>query len=210
MRQTGFSLTVLRRRAAISALAVLIAAPFLAACTSSGEGGSGGGFMSSVLSGGKNEKPDDYDADYFLRTGYCPPVQIRGGTESLTVYEKGHDGEAAFVRYQASIGNMARECRTTAGTLTVKLGIAGRVVAGPKGSAASLTLPIRVAVVKQFQAPLYSELVKVPVTVTEPDFAADYSQVVEQISVPIGPNDRDYIIYVGFDDAAPQKGKSKG
>lgn len=205
MRQPGSFPAGARLRAALSAVFMLSAGALLSACASSGEGGSSGGFMKTFLAGGKDNRPPDYTPDYFLKTGYCPPVQIRVGTESLTVYDKGHEGEATSVRYQAAIGKTARECHTVAGTLSIKLGISGRVVGGPKGAPGPLTLPIRIAVVKQFQAPLSSQLVTVPVTLDPPDLASDFAQVVDQISVPVGPDDRDLLIYVGFDEGKPKK-----
>lgn len=140
-------------------------------------------------------------ADFVKKDDYCPPIQIRAGTSTMTVYEKGHENETQYVRYLASITQTARECTLVGDTLTVKVGIAGRVVAGPKGSAASITLPIRVAVAKQFggTAPLFSQLFKLPVALTAPTFGANYNQV-EQVTVTVGPNDRNLIVFVGFDE----------
>jgi hypothetical protein len=225
MRESASSKGRMRPAAVLSPALALAAALLLGACQSSGDsapvaaagtdggGGSKSGFMKKLLAGGTDDRPDDLSSDYFLRTGYCPPVEIRGGTESLTVYEKGHDGEPTSVRYLASISDNARECQTVAGTLTIKVGVAGRVVAGPKGAPGNLTLPLRIAVVKQFQAPLFSELYQVPVTLNSPELASDYSYVVDQISVPVGPQDRDLIVYVGFDEGKPgekAKGKKSG
>ncbi len=141
-------------------------------------------------------------ADFVKRDNYCPPIQIRAGTASMTVYERGHENETQYVRYLASISQTARECTMVGDTLTIKVGIAGRVVAGPKGSAANITLPIRVAVAKQFggAAPLYSQLFKIPVTLAAPTFGANYNQVFDQVIVTAGPQDRNLIIYVGFDE----------
>lgn len=172
-------------------VAVLLAIA-LAACTSETTGGSTNAGAPKI-----EYKPSDFTA-----TGYCPPMQLRVGTESLVVYERGHDNDPAYIRYQASIGRKARECHTVGTTLTVKVGIAGRVVGGPKAAAGTVTLPIRVVVVRQIggAAPLYSQLVKVPVQIAPPEFGANFNQVVENVAVEIGPQDRDLIIYVGFDD----------
>ena len=141
-------------------------------------------------------------ADFIKKSDYCPPIQIRAGTATMTVYERGHENETAYVRYLASIGQTARECSMVGDVLTIKVGIAGRVVAGPKGSAANVTLPLRVAVTKQFggTGPLYSELFKIPVSLAAPDFGANYNQVFDQVVVTAGPQDRNLIIYVGFDE----------
>ena len=124
----------------------------------------------------------DYKPTDFLATGYCPPLNIRAGTEALIVYERGHEDDPAYVRYQASIGKTARECHTSGSTLTVKVGVAGRVVGGPKGPAGTVTLPIRVVVVRQIGGakPLYSEFFKAPVALAAPDFAANFNQVFDR------------------------------
>ena len=114
-------------------------------------------------------------SDFVKKSDYCPPIQIRAGTATMTVYERGHENETAYVRYLASISQTARECTMAGDALTIKVGIAGRVVAGPKGSAANVTLPLRVAVAKQFggTAPLYSELFKIPVGLARSDFRCE-------------------------------------
>ncbi len=141
--------------------------------------------------------------DFIKRDNYCPPVQIRAGTSTLEVHERGHEGDQNHVRYLASISQTARECSISGETLTMKIGFAGRVVAGPKGSAGNITLPVRVAVAKQFggTGPLFSQLYNIPITLSAPSFSADYNKV-EQVSVQMGPNDRNLIIYVGFDEGA--------
>jgi hypothetical protein len=141
-------------------------------------------------------------SDFVKKSDYCPPIQIRAGTATMTVYERGHENEQQYVRYLASISQTARECTMVGDTLTIKVGIAGRVVAGPKGSAGNITLPIRVAVTKQFggTGPLYSQLFKIPVTLAAPSFGANYNQVFDQVTVTAGPQDRNLIIYIGFDE----------
>lgn len=181
-----------RFRAAATIL-IILAGSALAACSTSG-----GGTVSKIF--GVKDTPDDIGPEYFTRPTYCPRVEIRGGTQALTVYERGHEAEPAFVRYQASIRKTARECVKTADGFAVKIGVAGRAVVGPKGAQGTLTLPLRVVVSKQGAGPLYSELFKVPVTISPPALGADFSQIVQQVAVPAGPQERDFIIYVGFDE----------
>lgn len=182
-------------RTAAIAVAVVAVPVFLSACASSD-----GGTLNKVSDGffGKN-KPDDISPDYFTQPAYCPPVKVRGGTEAFIVYERGHETEPTFVRHQASINKTARECVRTTDGLSIKVGIAGRAVAGPKGGPGALTLPIRVVVSKQSGGVLYSELFKVPVELVPPDLGTDFSKVVDQVAVSVGPDDRDLIIFVGFD-----------
>ncbi len=188
-----------------------IAAPALLSACASSEGGSGGGlsglFATDPNAGVKTVAKQDYSPDFFIKSGYCPPVQVLPGTESLVVYDRGHDDDANFIRSQGSILETARECHAIdAGTLAIKVGVAGRVLAGPKGGAGTVTMPLRVAVTKQNGgAVLFSKAYPVKVSLTAPDFAADYSEVYDQVIVKVGPDDRDLIVYVGFDE-----GKSKG
>jgi hypothetical protein len=52
------------------------------------------------------------------------------------------------LRYQATISKIARECSVTAGQITARIGIQGRVIAGPAGAPPSVQVPVRVAVVQ--------------------------------------------------------------
>lgn len=176
-----------------SLLAAAMACVGLLAASCSSTGGSGG--LTTV-------SDTSLTPEMFLAQGYCPPVQIRPGTESLRIYDRGHEGEAAFVRYQGSISTTARECRVLGPeTLSLKVGIAGRITAGPKGGAGSATLPIRVAVVKQNGGHVfYSQAFNVAGAINPPQLSSEFAQVVENVTVQIGPDDRDLIVYVGFDE----------
>lgn len=150
---------------------------------------------------------DVITTDMLLRQGYCPPVKIRAGTESFIVYERQHDGEPEYARYLASLGETARECHATAAGdgMTVKLGVTGRLTAGPKGGQGTASLPLRVAVVKQSNNEvLFAKAYKVPVTVRAPQYSGDFAQVIDDISFKLSPGDRDLIIYVGYDEGKPK------
>ena len=191
----------------------LAAASLLAACASSGGSGGGGGLAGLFGGGNPNAgvttvQTGKYDPNYFLKAGYCPPVQILPGTDAMTVYDRGHDGDAAFVRSQGSITKTARECHALdASTLSIKLGVAGRILAGPKGGAGTVTMPIRIAVARQHDnSVLFSKAFSVSATLAPPDFGSDFSAVFDQVQFQVKPDDRDLIIYVGFDEG--KKGKA--
>lgn len=164
------------------------------------------GWLSDFLKGGKKTDAEAPDASVFLKTGYCPPVEIRVGTESLVIYERGHEGDENSIRFQASLSKTARECHTDGDTMTIKVGIIGRLIAGPKGGAGSFTVPVRVAVVKQHGGTvLFSQMQKAPVSLSEPTFASDYTYVFNNVSFKIAPDDRDLVVYVGYDEGKPKK-----
>ena len=158
------------------------------------------------------QSDDSYTPDMFIAQGYCPPMQIRPGTEALTVYEKGHQDDPAYIRFQASLGQMARECHALgADQLSIKVGITGRITAGPKGGPGAVTANLRVVVVKQHDnSVFYTQAFKIGATVAAPSFDGDFSQVVDNIVLKLGPTDRDLIIYIGFDEGKPKPPPATG
>lgn len=129
---------------------------------------------------------------------YCPKIELRQGTESFSVYEKGFDGDPNKLVHQARIENTARECTLANGQLQIRLGVNGRVLAGPSSTSATFNVPVRVAVVKFQQSVLYSEIHPVSVQISDFDRTPDFVTIVNA-TVPDPAGDRDYIIYVGFD-----------
>jgi hypothetical protein len=193
------------RGRAVRAAAAAVISALVAACSSTGGGAPSASFITPASSTPlpSKDKPH-YTAADFSKDTYCPPVVIRAGTEAMSLYDHGHDADPDYVRFLGSIGKTARECHQDGDMLSLKIGISGRVVAGPKGSAGTITLPLRIAVTKQVSVgkpPLYSQLFKIQVPVAAPTLSADYSQVFDQVKVKIGPDDHDLIVYVGFDEA---------
>jgi hypothetical protein len=78
----------------------------------------------------------------------CPPVSIRPGASTLAVAVQGKQAVGNDVRYQATITKTARDCTRTGGDITARIGIQGRVIAGPAGAPSSVDIPMRIAVVQ--------------------------------------------------------------
>ena len=72
------------------------------------------------------------------------------------------------------------------------------MVSGPKGGPGSVSLPLRIAVVKYQEAVLTSELYPLEIVIP-PTGSAVFTEVKELV-LPSPGNDRDYILYVGFDE----------
>ena len=191
------------RGRAVRAATVAVITALLAACTSVGGAPTSPIIENATSTPAPAKNKPHYTAADFSKDGYCPPVVIRAGTEAMSLYEHGHEAEPDYVRFLGSIAKTARECHQNGDTVSIKLGVSGRVVAGPKGSAGTITLPLRIAVTKQVgggKGPLYSQLFKIQVSVSPPTLGADYSQVFDQVSFKMGPDDHDLIVYVGFDE----------
>jgi hypothetical protein len=141
------------------------------------------------------------DPNVFMTPGYCPEIRIPLDGELYAFFETNHPGDPKFIRYLASISKTARECLAVTETgIVLKLGIAGRVMAGPKGGAGKVTLPFRVTVIKQQgNVVMHDKPYTTTVTVGGTGLAADFAHVIESLSFKRTVLDEDIIIYVGFD-----------
>lgn len=175
-----------------------------------------------VLGIGGNKQPSEPDtrvkASELL--AYCPIITLRDGTAYFNTYAKGgkkakqadaEDGlsetadSSADIVYQAAITDVTRDCSRNAGQLTMKVGVAGKVVPGPKGSPGSITMPIRVAVVHGSEV-LYSQLHPYQLQVTDMSAATQFVFNDPNVVIP-EPTDKGYQIFVGFDEGPPGKKK---
>src|SRR5437899_11292524 len=78
----------------------------------------------------------------------CPPVSIRAGASTYAVAAPGKQPVGNDLRYQATITRTARDCTRTGDQVTARIGIQGRVIAGPAGNPPTIEIPLRVAVVQ--------------------------------------------------------------
>ena len=130
--------------------------------------------------------------------GYCPSVSILGDTNVYQNYARGGEGNPNMLIHQANITQTARECTDMGAEMYIKVGVAGRVLGGPKSTAKDkAVLPLRI-VVKQHDKVLYSKLHKVPVMLAPPDRSGLFAKVDEAIAIPM-PRERNVQILVGFD-----------
>ena len=68
----------------------------------------------------------------------CPPVTVRAGASTYAVAAPGKQPVGNDLRFQATITKMARECSINGGVITARIGIQGRVIAGPAGAPSSI------------------------------------------------------------------------
>src|SRR6201991_446031 len=68
----------------------------------------------------------------------CPPVTVRAGASTYAVAAPGKQPVGNDLRFQVTISKMARECTVNGGVITARIGIQGRVIAGPSGAPASV------------------------------------------------------------------------
>jgi hypothetical protein len=106
-------------------------------------------------------------------------------------------------RYQASLGQMARECAALGGMITMKVGVEGRVLVGPVGGPGQIDIPLRMAVVQEGPAPktVVSKFYKLAVSIPPGQTGVPFVHVEQDLSFPMprGADLDNYVVYVGFD-----------
>lgn len=187
----------------------LAGAVMVVGCNSSGTGSQIDDTLSSAgQSGAASQGVDEFQDP----RAYCPTTVMRAGTETLDVHPDGmrpDDPDAATkLRFRGTIRDVVRECNSAGSFLNIRVGVAGRVVSGPKGETGSFLMPIRIAVTRGEDV-LYSQLHDVPATIAEGTSNAQFSFVDSAISIP-KPENRNIIIYVGYDEQRVDLPASQG
>ena len=149
-------------------------------------------------------------ADALLPPNFeCPNVTVRQGASTLASSANPNDQSALNMRYQVGIGQTARECKLVGGTVTMRVGIEGRVVLGPAGGPGQIDVPVRLAVVHESTSPkpIVSKLQKVTVTIPPDSTNVTFTLVEDDLSFPMpkGGDIDSYVVYVGFDPLGAQE-----
>lgn len=135
----------------------------------------------------------------------CPSVSIRAGASTYAVAAPGKQPVGNDLRYQATITRTARDCTQTGDQVTARIGILGRVIAGPAGSPATVDIPLRVAVVQGGvqEKTIATKVYRTSVSMTDSG-SVPFSLVAEDVVYPVpqGAGGDSYIFYIGFDPQA--------
>jgi hypothetical protein len=136
----------------------------------------------------------------------CPSVDVRAGAGTLAISANAADQSPMNMRYQVGIGQTARECKLVGTTVTMKVGIQGRVVLGPAGTPGQIDVPMRFAVVHEGPEPktIVTKLQRIQVVVPEGAPNVAFTLIEEELSFPMprGGDIDSYIVYIGFDPNA--------
>jgi hypothetical protein len=168
------------------------------------------GYRFKSLFGGKSDEPAANAPPPSSETQNetdltCPPVSIRAGASTYAVAAAGKQPIGNDLRFQATITRTARECSINGGEITARIGIQGRVIAGPAGAPSSVQVPLRVAVVqggvteKTIATKAYQTTVNMTEAGSEPFTLVADDLVYPAPSAAVADN---YIFYIGFDPQA--------
>ena len=135
----------------------------------------------------------------------CPPVSIRAGASTYLVGEPGKPAIGDAVRFQASITRTSRDCSIDGGQITARIGIQGRVIAGPSGAPQTIEVPMRIAVVQGgvSEKTIATKAYRTTVTMND-EGSTPFTIIADDIVYPAPPaavGDA-YIFYIGFDPQA--------
>ena len=148
---------------------------------------------------------------------YCPKVTLRDGTAYYNTYGKGgkkaasddsgadpltqdDQNNSSNIIYQAAISDVTRDCTHANGTMTMNVAVAGKIVPGPLGKPGTITMPIRIAVMRGSDV-LYSKLHQYKVQVSDMSAATQFVFNDPNISVP-EPETNNYQVFAGYDEGA--------
>jgi hypothetical protein len=170
----------------------------VAGCSSTaGEGGGGNTLSNFLLYGGATVPPSRSDAFF---EAPCPSVDVFEGGSAMRVGST-----------QIAIGELARECAVNEDkSISVKVGVEGRVLLGPGGTGGRYTAPVRINI-KVGDRVLSTRTRTVSVAVPPGEAQAFFNVVEEGFVVP-NQFARDYEIEVGLAGgraAAPARRKAR-
>jgi len=174
--------------------ALLLAASALSACSSlPGEEGGGNPLVNIVRYGGTSVPPEMPE---ILEDAPCPQVDVITGGAAIRSYA-GAQGDNQALRSQISIGNLARDCITTAdGFYEINLGVEVRAMLGPRGAPGRFDAPLRI-VLRNNTTTFDSRQVRASVVIPAGQTQGNVVIVEERLRVPATVG-RNYLIEVGL------------
>lgn len=127
----------------------------------------------------------------------CPQVDVSDGGAAITAYGGGRVGDQKSLRHQISLANFARECRIQGdGSVLVRVGVQGRVLLGPAGSAGSFATPVHFTV-KVGERLIATKVQQVAVKVGAGETQGTFTAVQDGLVVP-GRDAAEFEIEVGL------------
>jgi hypothetical protein len=178
-----------------------VAAAYLAVsgCSStSSEEGVGKKFANLIFYGGTTVPPAGPGLAAAVR---CPAVTIAPGGAAINSYAGASASGPEALRSQLSITDVARECTGRPdGSIIVKVGVEGRALVGPGGSAGRFEAPVRFAI-KRGERVLASATQRAAVALPAGGTQGTFLVVEEGLVVPANTDDFDIEVGLGASGA---------
>jgi hypothetical protein len=160
--------------------------------------------ISNRFGGGSKPAPAAGPAPAAASVIDCPRMDIRAGASTLLVNAGTGDADAMSLRYQGSFVRAARECRVQNGQLSIKIGVEGRLIVGPAGAEGPVTVPLRMALIRETldsSTPIWSKLYMVGVTIPPQAPSVTFTGISDDLTIPLPDATalEQMVIYIGFD-----------
>jgi hypothetical protein len=141
----------------------------------------------------------------------CPGMDIRPGASTLNIAVNPNQATAGDLRYQLSFGQTARECRVQDGTMSIKVGVQGRIVLGPFGTPGSVDVPLRYTVVKKGPEPklIVTKVKRIRATIAPGKTHVQFVDIEGGLSFPL-PSSAElaaFVVNVGFGEIGDKNEK---
>jgi hypothetical protein len=137
----------------------------------------------------------------------CPRFQVFSRDSHVTIYEAGRAGDGLAVMHRGEITKTARECVADGNRVTIKYGVSGRVLLGPKGRSGNVVLPLTVFVTDAKRERVATDKLKIDVAIALEKPIGYFSSVRElTITIPEGSRPGEFDVFVGFDRNIPGAG----
>lgn len=125
----------------------------------------------------------------------CPVVDVEDGGGVAQI------GSGTNLRHQFTISDTARECSVANKQISIRVGVAGRVIAGPAGGPGTVSVPVRIGIRRETDKTIITSKV-VNITATIPSGAANatFAVVSDPLVVPWlrEEADEDYMVMVSL------------
>lgn len=125
----------------------------------------------------------------------CPIVDVAEGGAAMQV------GSGAGLRHQFALGDLSRECTVVNGQIQIRVGVSGRVLAGPAGGPGHFTVPVRVGVKSETSDKIVvSKVYNVQASIPPGSANGTFAFVADPLTVPYTREEanEDYTIVVGI------------
>ena len=140
---------------------------------------------------------------------YCPQVVMLEQSAVHRAYARGGQDNPEKLLYQASFGDVTRQCTANETTLTINVVAQGRIVQGPAGTPGQVTLPVLVEVVDGDDV-IYSQKVAFPVEMPAGGTQFIFNKPDVQIPNAPGGASRFTRVRLGFDFGPARKAARRG
>ncbi len=147
------------------------------------------------------------EEDLNYAAGNCPQFVAWPRDRLLTIYEVGQVGDNTAIKHRGEITKTARECSVGGDRVTVKYGVSGRVLLGPRGRPGSISLPMRIQLTDGQRKVVAADTMRVSASVSV-DSPSNTFSIVREVSFRVAPGSRpgDYKLFIAFLRDAPGAG----